>query len=133
MREAQFTLDWENPDRDEWKVFSGYTNGSKWNGWANPWFTKETAQAVLQSFKDASGYVLTSYDEANDRFTYRTTDDHPDETQLMHGKVFQIEGRPLTLYHFGMCWTWDDMQDHPDESDQDEIDLGNGADHNYRY
>lgn len=37
MHESAFEID------DNIAIYDGYTDGTHWNGWACPWFTKETA------------------------------------------------------------------------------------------
>lgn len=46
MHESAFEID------DNIAIYDGYTDGTHWNGWACPWFTKETA---LLGF----GYVIS--------------------------------------------------------------------------
>ena len=36
MHESAFEID------DNIAIYDGYTDGTHWNGWACPWFTKET-------------------------------------------------------------------------------------------
>ena len=33
------------------KIFQGFSDGSTWNGWNNPYFTLEVAKDVLNYFK----------------------------------------------------------------------------------
>lgn len=38
MHESAFEID------DNIAIYDGYTDGTHWNGWACPWFTKETCR-----------------------------------------------------------------------------------------
>lgn len=42
MHESAFEID------DNIAIYDGYTDGTHWNGWACPWFTKETAKEYIK-------------------------------------------------------------------------------------
>lgn len=43
MLESAFEID------DNIAIYNGYTDGTHWNGWACPWFTKETALEIADA------------------------------------------------------------------------------------
>jgi hypothetical protein len=48
----------------------GYTDGSRWNGWATPMFDRDTAMQVMRAVNDANegedDQIGISYDESRD-------------------------------------------------------------------
>ena len=36
------------------KIFQGFSDGSTWNGWSNPYFTLEVAKEVLNYYQNQS-------------------------------------------------------------------------------
>jgi len=97
MKIAKFTIDgWR--DIDENAVFSGYTDGTYWNGWEKPYFTKEEGIRMLPILETAR------YDEATDRFI----DESDGEEQEYPGKVIVVDGQRIKVYGIGNGdWMWD--------------------------
>lgn len=62
MLESAFEID------DNIAIYDGYTDGTHWNGWACPWFTKATALEIADDYN-----VLMPDDKA--RAIYNETED----------------------------------------------------------
>ena len=57
MHESAFEID------DNIAIYDGYTDGTHWNGWACPWFTKETALEIADAHWEniyEDGYIITN-------------------------------------------------------------------------
>ena len=110
MRKTLFTIDGFDA------IWEGYTDGTHWNGWAKPWFTKEVAEDVMrvnnESYCDVA-YQMR-YDESQDAFIREEPE--YDEPYVVEG--CDIDG--MHLYPIGnMCWVWDDLADY--QSDQSKM------------
>lgn len=93
-------------------IFDGYTDGAHWNGWACPWFDKETAMYVMHEWREFS---LAAYDETHDKFVFYA-DDGTDPEEFK-GQDVIIDNKPIHLYPIGNgCWVWDDIAEHQAES-----------------
>ena len=82
--------------------FSGWSDGTSWNGWEKPCFTREVAERVLQS----SGHKW-SYDTASDEFAvYSSGEDEPEQ---FCGESVQLgDGGTAKAYFIGAgSWIWD--------------------------
>ena len=102
MKKTLFTIDGIEA------VFEGYTDGSHWNGWACPWFTKEVAEQIMRI--NNAYYIFGEwqmrYDAGKDAFIREYEDEEPD---IFQGK--DIDG--LHLYPIGnMSWVWDDLAEY---------------------
>lgn len=91
LRPANFDAEWEN------KVYPGFHDGRRWNGWSIPYFTKEVADQILQSFFDEG---TATYDSKTD--TYTLTQGKEEDNQFIKGE--SIDGKKL--YQVGDGWTW---------------------------
>jgi len=82
--------------------FEGWSDGSSWNGWEKPCFTREVAERILE----ASGYRW-SYDPTADEFTVVTSEE--DEPEQFKGEDIQLgDGGSVTAYFVGAgAWVWD--------------------------
>jgi len=86
----------------------GYTLGDTWNGFECPFFTKEVAEEILQETIDTDltqeYFVGFEYDEENDQFILKETDDK----LLFPARKFRdVEGNVIPLYAIGACmWCW---------------------------
>jgi hypothetical protein len=83
-------------------AFDGWSDGSSWNGWEKPCFTRVVAERILT----ASGYRW-SYDASADEFIVVTSED--DEPERFTGEAIQLgDGGSLTAYFVGAgAWVWD--------------------------
>lgn len=82
----------------------------RWNGWACPYFTRETAEAILRDIPDTT----FRYDEARDMIimTYQGIEDHEWEGILFDG---------VKMYAIGAYnWTWQDRKPNVDEMHTEE-------------
>jgi len=82
--------------------FSGWSDGTSWNGWEKPCFSREVAERVLQS----SGYDW-SYDAASDEFVvYSLVEDGPERFTSEFVKLG--DGGTVKAYFVGAgSWIWD--------------------------
>lgn len=93
MEKAKFYIA-EGPQYD------GYTDGSLWNGWECPLFTKEVADQIAMEVND--GYSTMTYNKVNDCFIYNGY--RNEEPDIFKGK--DIHGKHL--YPIGTAyWMWD--------------------------
>ena len=82
--------------------FAGWSDGSSWNGWEQPCFTKEVAIRVLE----ASGRPWI-YDEQSDEFVV-TADEDEDPERFCAQHVQLGDGGTVTAYFVGAgSWIWD--------------------------
>jgi hypothetical protein len=82
--------------------FEGWSDGSLWNGWEKPCFSREVAEGILE----ASGHRW-SYDPSADEFTVFTSED--DDPEQFKGETIQLgDGGSVTAYFVGAgAWVWD--------------------------
>jgi len=70
------------------KIFQGFSDGSTWNGWSNPYFTLEVAKEVLEYYQNQP--CLESREQWK-------------EWKLEVDKT--IMGIDLYCFGFGYCWS----------------------------
>ena len=70
------------------KIFQGFSDGSTWNGWSNPYFTLEVAKEVLNYYQNQSSV------ESREQWK---------EFKLEVDKTFM--GIDLYCFGFGYCWS----------------------------
>ena len=70
------------------KIFQGFSDGSTWNGWSNPYFTLEVAKEVLNYYQNQSCV------ESREQWK---------EFKLEVDKTFM--GIDLYCFGFGYCWS----------------------------
>ena len=82
--------------------FEGWSDGSSWNGWEKPCFTRCVAERILA----ASG-CRWSYDASADEFTVVTSEE--DEPERFTGEAIQLgDGGSVTAYFTGAgSWIWE--------------------------
>jgi hypothetical protein len=97
---AEFQLDWLPGQR-----FAGYTDGSDWNGFERPYFSKPAAEALLRSC-EASGYAWEFNEEA-DAFVVRQLVADEIYEESFPGAVIEVNGAAMRLYPIGAgSWIW---------------------------
>lgn len=80
-------------------TFAGWTDGTRWNGWAKPLFEFDVAKKAVEAM---DGY----YREDVDVFITKTSDD---EDAWGWKKIPSPEGGEIKVYPVGCgCWVWDD-------------------------
>ena len=95
MQKSMFTIDGIEA------MFEGHTDGSHWNGWACPYFTKE----VIDQIMTCSEPMMT-YDANTDTYTYVIDEDNTNYFQGM-----DIDG--MHLYPIGNdSWVWDNLAEY---------------------
>lgn len=113
---VQFDYQPEAPDL--W--FDAYTDGSRWNGWACPLFTREQADKVVTFLntgadeqKAAERGPRARYDAERDAYIVHFDDGFDDGPDVYAGiNVTTPDGQSLRLYPIG-AWgcTWVDEAD----------------------
>lgn len=100
-------------------IFEGYTDGTHWNGWAKPWFTKKVADNIMRIINknncaEVNGDIMY-YVEKTDMIVYDKSALDPDDEEINeHFQGKDIGGKHL--YPIGnMCWVWDDIADYQSE------------------
>jgi hypothetical protein len=95
MQATKFTIDTFGDE-----IFSGFTSGETWNGWACPYFTHEQAQRVVEVHRAQGGKAW--YDETQDSFAFEFGEDEVDAFPAE-----TVEGQKL--YSVGArCWIWEE-------------------------
>ena len=105
MYKCVFTIgDYEN-------AYVGYTDGSKWNGWATPYFTYLTALEVMYDYNECVGEERMKYDPIRDQFYI--LDKESGELEVWKGKQYVTEEGIVCLYGIGAySWVWDEITDY---------------------
>ena len=99
MRKTKFQI------CDNERVYEGYTDGSTWNGWECPWFTKEVTEQIMQDLRDDG--VETEYNENTDSYSVLQPDSVED---VFEGEYVGTEDGGKHLYPIGAwCWIWDEV------------------------
>lgn len=101
---------------DDGVVHAGYHRGDEWNGWACPFFDKETAEAVCKSVteNDAGEW---KYNQETDAFSILFNDTRCDEEDdcwdhFEGVDVLVVGGEIKHLYSIGgWSWVWDIVGD----------------------
>ena len=100
MRKTRFVIDTNE------KTYEGYTDGTLWNGWECPWFTKEIAEEMMQDLRNEG--VEAEYCAKTD--SYIVKDDNNETTDIFDGSYIETEDGILHLYPIGAwCWIWDEV------------------------
>ena len=109
MYKCVFTIgDYEN-------AYVGYTDGSKWNGWATPYFTYLTALEVMYDYNECVGEEIMKYDPIYDQFYILNKES--EELEVWKGKQYATEGGIVCLYGIGAySWVWDEITDYDIDS-----------------
>jgi hypothetical protein len=99
FKAAKFGADW----LPENFPLEGFTNGQRWNGWAMPYFTKETGLRLMAEMPglkfDEEANAFTSEDENLD-----------DEESLVTfpAETLDVDRVAVTVYAIGAgSWCWD--------------------------
>ena len=91
MQKSMFTIDGIEA------MFEGHTDGSHWNGWACPYFTKEVADQTMTCSEPMMTY---------DTYTYVI-----DEDNTYYFQGMDIDG--IHLYPIGNgSWVWDNLAEY---------------------
>ena len=85
------------------KAFIGYTDGTRWNGWAEPFFEIDEAFTIMQK-NNVDGATPIFYMEETDSFIIVE-----EEPYAVKGRNFTTEDGIKHLYGIGAgCWVWDE-------------------------
>lgn len=82
--------------------FEGWADGTLWNGWEKPCFTRDVAERIVA----ASGYRW-SYDASADEFAVVTSEE--EDPERFTGEAIQLgDGGSVTAYFIGAgSWIWE--------------------------
>lgn len=85
----------------------GYTSGSRWNGWATPYFEIDEALAIMEEFNACEPEFPITYDKETDTFSIEEIGGgNGDEWK---GTNYQTEDGIKHLYGIGAySWVWED-------------------------
>ena len=90
-------------------AYIGYTSGTRWNGWATPYFTLEEAQKLQADWNRETDFPML-YDVSKDEF--RVKYDGDDEPYIWKGEDIQTVDGKLHLYGIGAySHIWDEVDD----------------------
>lgn len=100
MRPTQFTID----DLGT-KLFTGYSKGERWNGFACPYFTFEQAQEIVKAYHARDEQAR--YDAKSDAFVFATMGEQDErEASLFQGLLIEgIKLYPIGAFH----WMWTEV------------------------
>lgn len=96
---------------DDWLgPYDAYTMGARWNGWACPYFTKETAERMVEEWNaKTTPKICALYHPIADAFGFYL--DGADEWDYFPGVTMPVDGQPLHLYAIGNgCWIWETVE-----------------------
>lgn len=100
MRKTKFVI------CDNKKNYEGYTDGTLWNGWECPWFTKEVTEEIMKDLNKEG--VETEYNKDTDSYIVECEGSDPD---IFDGADIKTEDGIQHLYPIGAwCWIWDEIQ-----------------------
>lgn len=85
-------------------VFTGYTDGDEWNGWACPYFERAQAEQVLRA-SEANGF---RWRYESERDAYVVDSDRSDTSEVFVGTDIQVNGNSIRVYPVGAySWIWE--------------------------
>ena len=87
------------------KIFQGFSDGSTWNGWSNPYFTLEVAKEVLEYYQNKS------CEESREQWLNWQNGELKPSKQFMG----------IDLYYFGGGYIWNEVT----KEELERIDLVN--------
>jgi hypothetical protein len=92
-------------DWDYETIYEAYSNGVRWNGWVVPYFTKDTALAVMATIPGAC------FEEGRDCFTQPSFEDDGG-VYVALGVDIAVDGQFIHVYHLfdGWCWELAEVQ-----------------------
>lgn len=91
--------------------YAGFTDGSLWNGWACPVFTREVADQIAEDFNrqgEWAGFPTSGsarFDADADAYEVAEEGNDP---ELFLASTIEVGGRSVKVYEFGTrYWTWE--------------------------
>lgn len=83
-------------------VFSGFTKGEEWNGWACPYFTREQAEDIVNIHCKVLN-ASARYDGDGDKFVFEFSDETEEYPMVI------VDGEKL--YPIGShVWIWEEKE-----------------------
>jgi hypothetical protein len=86
----------------------GYSFGHRWNGWACPFFPKESCDRIAEvvgkgaHFDPASDAYVIPYDDGSDQ---------PTEFDPCPPQIIRVEGKEIKVWAIGNgAWTWQEQR-----------------------
>jgi hypothetical protein len=86
----------------------GYSFGHRWNGWACPYFPKDSCDRIVEVVGKGA-----RYDEASDAYVipYDDGSDQPTEFDTYPAQTITVAGQQLKVWAIGNgCWTWQEQR-----------------------
>jgi hypothetical protein len=95
----------------EWddNVYEGYSD-RRWNGWANPWVTREVAEQIVKNQELLAG-PDSAFTLRWDGDTLWCYDDQEEEEFPEEPKTIRTVDGELTLYNVSFGWCWNQYED----------------------
>lgn len=86
--------------------FTGFHDGSDWNGFACPYFERKVAEQVLDASVN-NGFIW-SYNTAEDTFEVRLSNEPSSyEPEIFEGQEIVVEDQQIHVYPIGAySWIW---------------------------
>lgn len=95
-------------DADHFGPFTGWTNGSDWNGWECPLFPHTEATRILtETDKGTESGILWEYVPATDTFLVYF-EGYEDLEEIKGQSVLTVTGETITAYAVCDGWCWDE-------------------------
>lgn len=98
---------------DDETLFEGYSDGTTWNGWSCPWFTKEVALTIATELNHWAGEGSLVYDADTDAFIedVQFIEHDKDTVETYEGKDIDVDGTTMKLYPIGgSIWIWTEVE-----------------------
>ncbi len=86
----------------------GYSFGNRWNGWACPYFPRESCNRIVAVVGKGA-----RYDEASDAYGIPCDDgsDQPTEFDSYPARTIRLDGQELKVWAIGNgSWTWQEQR-----------------------
>lgn len=97
------------------ETFKGYAANDHWNGYKNPYFTKEIGLKVAEAWnglvKDWGEGYAAWYDEKKDAFCFQDPNHEKHECEMYDCVDMQLDGKLVQMYQIGKNgWTWCEVE-----------------------
>lgn len=90
------------------RPIEGWTDGTRWNGWATPRFEFSQAQRLVDEYNRHSPESAW-YDPERDRFCFLL--DGYEEPDCYEAAAIEVEGESIKVYAIGAwAWVWEESR-----------------------
>jgi hypothetical protein len=95
-------------DFAEAQVFTGWTDGSEWNGWASPVFELSEGNRIVDLHRNRYGEDSAYFDSELDAFVFWF--DGAGNREIYAGITVETSMGPSKVYPIGKgVWIWEEM------------------------